>query len=89
MSITSYKGPIAKRVISDLRKQSKRKIVNLSQIRNAKIDVANLQKTVLSSEDLAKHDPLHGVYVYAQNMLSVITEQLVELPALMKRLSSP
>lgn len=84
MNSVSYKGPIAKRVISDLRKQSKRNVVNLDQIRSAKIDAEDLQKTVLSSEDLAKHDPLHGVYVYAQNMLSVLTEQLGELPALMK-----
>lgn len=84
MSINSHKGPIAKRVISDLRKQSKRKVVNLGQIRNAKIDVENLQKTVLSSEDLAKYDPLHGVYLYAQNMLAVLTEQLMKLPALIK-----
>jgi hypothetical protein len=84
MTTASYKGPIAKRVISDLRKQSKRKVVNLDEVRSAKIDADDLQKTVLSSEDLADHDPLHGVYVYAQNMLSVLTEQLGELPALMK-----
>jgi len=84
MTSTSYKGPIAKRVISDLRKQSRRNVVNLDEVRNARIDAEDLQKTVLSSEALADHDPLHGVYVYAQNMLSVITEQLGELPALMK-----
>jgi len=84
MTNASYKGPIAKRVISDLRKQSKRRVVNLDEVRNAKINAEDLQKTILSSENLADHDPLHGVYVYAQNMLSVLTEQLGELPALMK-----
>jgi len=84
MSAIPYKGPIAKRVISDLRKQSKRKVVNLDEVRSAKIDAEDLQKSVLSSEDLADRDPLHAVYTYALNMLSVLTEQLGELPALMK-----
>ncbi len=84
MTTALSKGPIAKRVISDLRKQSKRKVVNLAEVRNARIDAEDLQKSVLSSEELADHDPLHSVYVYAQNMLSVLTEQLGELPALVK-----
>jgi hypothetical protein len=79
-----YKGPIAKRVIADLKKQSKRKIVDLTEVRTAKIEAENLWETIPSMDDLAVDDPIHGVYVYAQHMLSVLTEQLAELSALVK-----
>jgi hypothetical protein len=67
----SLRGPIAKRVIADLKKQSKRKVVDLSQLRRAKLEGNNLLGSTISQEDLGQYDTLHGVYVYAQNLLSV------------------
>jgi len=43
-----------------------------------------LQATVISDEKLSTYNPLHALYIYAQNHLSVLTEQLSELPALAK-----
>ena len=44
-----------------------------------------LDKTVVSEDDLSKYDPLHAVYIYVQNKVSVLVEQLSDLPASSKR----
>ena len=77
-------GPISKKVINGLRKTAGKKVIDISAIREAKIYAENLEKTVITEKGLSELDPLHGVYVYAQNKLSVLIEQLAELPALTK-----
>lgn len=76
--------PISKKIIAGLRKASSRKLIDISQIRDAKIHVEDLEKTVITEKELAELDPLHGIYAYAQNKISVLVEQLSELPALSK-----
>jgi hypothetical protein len=76
--------PLSKKIIAGLRKASSRKIVDISQIRDAKIYVEDLEKTVITDKALAELDPLHGIYAYAQNKISVLVEQLSQLPALSK-----
>ena len=39
---------------------------------------------MISEKELSELDPLHGVYAYAQNKISVFVEQIAELPALSK-----
>ena len=39
----------------------------------------DLQKTVATREALDKHHPAHAVYIYAQNQVSVMSEQLTVL----------
>lgn len=75
------RGPISKKVLSGLRKSINRKIIDISELRNAKIHAENLDKTTISTEELSRFDPLHGVYIYALNKISIFTEQLAELPA--------
>ena len=77
-------GPVAEKVISALRKASGRKVIDLSRFKEARLDAENLVKTVVSEKEMAKLDPVHAVYVYAQNMMSVLGEQLGELPELSK-----
>lgn len=77
-------GPISNKVLSNLKKNITKKIVDLSEFKTAKIDSENLEKTVISENQLSKYDPLHGVYIYAQNKLSVLVEQFVGLPELSK-----
>jgi hypothetical protein len=77
-------GPISQKVISALRKTINRKVIDISEWKNAKIHADNLEKSVITDKDLSELDPLHGVYAYAQNKLSVLVEQLDELPALSK-----
>jgi hypothetical protein len=74
--------PISKRVIAGLKKTKNQKVIDLSVFKEARIYVKGLQKNVLSQEDMAKYDPLHAVYIHAQNRISTFAEQLGELPVL-------
>lgn len=81
---SSGHGPISKKVLSGLRKTINRKVIDISELKNAKIHAENLEKSVITEKKLAELDPLHGVYVYAQNKISVFVEQIAELPTLSK-----
>jgi len=59
-----------------LRKTINRKVIDISEWKKAKIHADNLEKSVITDKDLSELDPLHGVYAYAQNKLSVFVEQL-------------
>lgn len=88
MKKTKSKAPVSssmsQKVIAGLRKASAKKVVDISEIRNAKIHAENLEKTVVKEKELAELDPLHGVYAYAQNKMSVLVEQIGELSPLSK-----
>lgn len=73
---------ISKEVLSSLQQMLKEKVVDISQWTNARISAEDYQKTVISDDQLSKLDPVHGVYAYGQNKLSVFVEQLSQLPAL-------
>jgi hypothetical protein len=77
-------GPISKKVLSDLKKYINKKVIDLSEWKSAQLNAENLERTIISDEQLSELDPLHGVYVYGQNKISVFVEQLSELPALSK-----
>ena len=77
-------GPISKKVIAGLKKAKNKKIVNFQEFKEAKEYSAELDKTIVSEESLSKYDPLHAVYVYAQNKVSVLAEQLSDLKAVAK-----
>ena len=42
----------------------------------------NLEKSVITEKELSELDPLHGVYAYGQNKISIFIEQIAELPAI-------
>jgi len=77
-------GPISKKVIAGLKKTKNQKIIDFKELKEAKEYAQDLDKTVASKDDLSKCDPLHAVYIYAQNKVSVLVEQLADLPALSK-----
>ncbi len=77
-------GPISKKVIAGLKKAKKKKIINFQELKEAKIHADNLEKTIISEEKLSKHDPLHAIYIYTQNKVSVLVEQLSDLSAVSK-----
>jgi hypothetical protein len=83
-TIAKEPGPIAQKVIAGFKKVKTAKVVDLSILRNAHIHAEALDQSVISAEMMEQLDPLHAVYVNAQNRLSVLTEQLCELPALEK-----
>ena len=69
-------SPISRKVLSGLRKTINRKVIDISELKNAKIDAENLEKSVITEKELSELDPLHGVYAYGQNKISVFVEQL-------------
>jgi len=77
-------GPISHKVITSIKKQLSRKVIHLSEFRSGKILAEQLEQTVISNEKFSQYDPLHAIYLYAQNKLAVLMEQTSELPALRK-----
>src|SRR5438552_7082117 len=55
------------------------KVVNLKDIIAGRAAAEELQKTVATREGLAGFHPAHAAYVYAQNQMSVMSEQLTAL----------
>jgi hypothetical protein len=76
--------PIANRVIAQLDSIRKRKVVNIDALTRAKLRADELEATIASDEKLSQLDPLHAVYVYGQNKMSIFVEQLAGLPAVSK-----
>jgi hypothetical protein len=74
--------PLSKKILSSAQQLLKTKIVNITEWKEAKIAAEDYQKTIISDNDLSKLDPVHGVYIYALNKLSVFVEQLAQLPVL-------
>jgi len=77
-------GPISKKVIAGLKKVKNQKIIDFKSHKEATSYAQDLEKTMVSEDALAKYDPLHAVYIYAQNKVSVLVEQLADLPGLSK-----
>jgi hypothetical protein len=79
------RGPIAKKVIAAAREGLKRKLMtNLADWREARLRAEDDRTTVISRENLSQYDPLHALYIYGQNQLSVLIEQMAALPMLDK-----
>jgi hypothetical protein len=81
-STSSVRGPIARKVIASARQYLQEKVTNIADWRGARVRAEDYQKTVISRHKLAGYDPLHGLDVYAQNQLSVLIEQMIDLPML-------
>ena len=73
---------LSKQILSSAQQLLKTKVVNISEWREAKIRAEDYLKPVIPDDELSKLDPVHGVYAYGQNKLSVFVEQLAQLPAL-------
>ena len=78
------RGPIGRSVIAFAQECASEKITSINEIRNAEAESNALLKTVISNEDLQTHDPLHAIYLLAQNQLSVLMEEVSALPMLDK-----
>ncbi|HLK66235.1 MAG TPA: hypothetical protein VKU19_22525 [Bryobacteraceae bacterium] len=71
--------PIAKRVIAKLKRHQRGKVVDIKNVIGCRAMAEKLQKTVVSEKELAGFDPAHAAYVYTQNQVSVMSEQLTTL----------
>lgn len=73
-------GPISRKVIAALEKERWRSVIDCSALKLGAQRADDLERGVISEMDLREYDPLHAVYIYAQNKMSVIIEQIAELP---------
>jgi hypothetical protein len=80
MNTQSRHGPITRRVLEALRRQMRMKVVDLATFRAGQEYAEALQNSVTPKEQLAETHPAHAAYVYAQNQMSVMAEQLLQLP---------
>jgi len=77
-------GPISKKIIVGLKKTKNKRIINFQELKAAKTHADNLEQTIISENELSKYDPLHAVYIYTQNKVSVLVEQLCDFSGLSK-----
>ncbi|MCG6867561.1 MAG: hypothetical protein LJE91_02185 [Gammaproteobacteria bacterium] len=71
--------PIADKLVKKMNRYARGKVVDLKAAMLGKKNAEDLQKTVATREKLADLHPAHAVYVYAQNQVSVMSEQLTAL----------
>jgi len=71
--------PLAKALVSKMKAYVGSKLVNLEEVVAGRSAARELQKTVATRKDLAGFHPAHAIYVYAQNQVSVMSEQLTAL----------
>lgn len=74
------RGPLARKVIAAAKTHIQKKVVSLADWKAGSQCAQELQKTVIQRDQLGKYDPLHSLYIYAQNQLSVLIEQIINLP---------
>lgn len=72
-------GPITRRVLEATRRQMRMKVVDLAAFRAGQEYAEALQNTVTPKDRLARTHPAFAIYVHAQNQMSVMAEQLLQL----------
>lgn len=71
--------PIADKLLALLRRQRDRKVVDLRVRLAARVAAEGLLKTIVTEKDLAEMHSVHAIYVWIQNHVSVLSEQLTGL----------
>src|ERR1035441_9033085 len=72
-------NPIAAQVMGKMRKEVRGKLVNLRSVVAGRAAAEAMQKRMVTEGELAGFHPAHAAYVYAQNQVSVMSEQLTAL----------
>jgi hypothetical protein len=72
-------SPIADKLVKKMTQYTKGKVVDLQMLMAGRRNAEELQKTVATRAELAELHPGHGLYVHAQNQISVMSEQLMVL----------
>ena len=82
--LSQGRGPISQKVLTGIKKAEGRKVVDLSSFKDAKLYAESMSRTTIAEKEMADLDPVHAVYAYAQNKMSIFVEQLSALPQLSK-----
>ena len=72
-------SPIAEKIVAKMKRQMRSKSSTSGRSSRAAPRPKRLHKTVATQEELAGFDPAHAAYVYTQNQVSVMSEQLTGL----------
>jgi hypothetical protein len=72
--------PIARRVLERMRRQFRSKVANLAAFRDGNAYAEMLQNSGVAPDELKGTHPPHAIYAHAQNQMSVMAEQLLQLP---------
>lgn len=73
-------GPISRKVVAALERERRRRIIDFSALKLGAERAEELERGVITETDMREYDPLHAVYIYAQNKMSVFVEQIADLP---------
>jgi hypothetical protein len=71
--------PIADKLVKKMDGYVRGQVIDLNAVMAGKANAEALQETVATRDELAGLEPAHAIYVYAQNQLSVMCEQLTAL----------
>lgn len=71
--------PIAENLVRRIKNETDRQVVKFENVIAGRAIAEELQKTVVTKERLAGFHPAHAAYVYTQNQVSVMSEQLLVL----------
>ena len=69
-------GVISTKLRSYLKPSKKRQIIPFSELVEINKESAELIDTIVKQEDLAQMDPMHALYIWLQNIVSVFAEQV-------------
>lgn len=84
MTQTTPPGPIAEKLLHALARARGQKIVDLKAFATARRHEAELQRTAATRDTLADLHPVHAIYSYVQNQVSIMSETITQLPMLDK-----
>jgi hypothetical protein len=73
-------APIARRVLERMRRQVRSKVADLTAFRQGSAYAESLQSSVVASDKLEEMHPAQAIYTHVQNQMSVMAEQLLQLP---------
>ncbi|MBT3185879.1 MAG: hypothetical protein HN342_15285 [Nitrospina sp.] len=73
---------LSDKVLFSAQQLLRKKVINISEWKNAKIRAEDYQKSVIPENRLLELDTVHGLYAYGQNKLSMFVEQIAQLPDL-------
>jgi hypothetical protein len=72
-------NPIAAKVMGKMKRAVRGKLIDLKSVVVGHAAAEQLQRQVINEGELADFHPAHAAYIYAQNQVSVISEQLTAL----------
>ncbi len=82
------KNTISNKIIHAISREQEKKIIDLKDIKNGKINAEYLQKSIITKDEMAGLDPLYAIYIFAQNNMSILVDQISQFQATAKLISA-